>query len=145
MSFSSIHSRCTSGSGSPIPHTSCKVLLFLLLYIDTLHLESTDGESLHKFFLTTMHVMPSLNTTLHSLFLCDSGAGLQSLKNSVFSFLYPKPFELNHDKGRYKDCKGTGDFLVISAFISFLKMQLYKISDVLAKASVMLCQTILSS
>lgn len=144
MSFSSICSRCTSGSGSPIPPASCKVLLFFLLYRDTLHLECIHGESLHKIFLTTMHVVLSLNASLHSLFLCDSGAGLQSLKNSVFSFLYPKPFELSHDKGRYRDCKGTRDFLVISAFISFLKMQLYKISDVLAKASVMLCQTILS-
>lgn len=144
MSFSSIQSRCTSGSGSPIPHALCIVLLFVLLYTDTLPLECIDGESLHKIFLTAMHEVPSLNTSLHSFVLCDSGAGLMSLKNSVFPFLYPKPLELNHDKGRYRDCKGTRDFLVISPFISFLKMLLYKISDVLAKSSVMLCQTILS-
>lgn len=96
------------------------------------------------FWLQCMWCPLSTLLCIH-FFLSASGTGLQSLKNSVFSFLDPKPFELNHYKGRHRDSKGTRDFLVILAFMSFLKMWLFKISNVLAKASIIPCQTILSS
>lgn len=67
-----------------------------------------------------------------------------SLWKSYFLLKSPA-FWVKQLQRRYRDSKRTRTFLAILTFISFLKMQLFQISDVLPKASIIPWQTILSS
>lgn len=67
------------------------------------------------------------------------------ISERVCFLLRSQAFWVKPLQSRYRDSKRTRKFLAILAFISFLKMQLFHISDVLPKASVIPWQTILSS